>query len=82
MITRLDLSVHRRIHVVGVGGPGMSAIALALAEMGHEISGSDILESPTLDRLRASGVRVHLGHESTLVDGCDGVTASPAIPSA
>ncbi|MFM7127441.1 MAG: UDP-N-acetylmuramate--L-alanine ligase [Actinomycetota bacterium] len=82
MITRLDLSVHRRIHVVGVGGPGMSAIALALAEMGHEISGSDIRESPTLDRLRASGVRVHLGHEATLVDGCDGVTASPAIPSA
>ncbi|MFM8380985.1 MAG: UDP-N-acetylmuramate--L-alanine ligase, partial [Actinomycetota bacterium] len=48
----------------------------------HEISGSDIRESPTLDRLRASGVRVHLGHEATLVDGCDGVTASPAIPSA
>lgn len=80
MKTVLDLRVSQRIHIVGVGGPGMSAIALALAEMGHSVTGSDIKESPVLDRLRASGVGVTLGHDSHLVEGCSAVTASPAIP--
>ena len=42
----VDLSSTRRLHVVGVGGPGMSAIAIVLAEMGHRVSGSDIREQP------------------------------------
>lgn len=76
----LDLSVPSRLHVVGVGGPGMSAIALALAEMGHTVSGVDIRERPVLDRLRAAGVTVHIGHQRAHVEGCDAVTASSAIP--
>ena len=35
----LDLAIEHRLHVVGVGGPGMSAVAIALAEMGHVVSG-------------------------------------------
>lgn len=77
----LDLSRPRRLHVVGVGGPGMSAIALALAEMGHHVSGSDLRERPVLDRLRAAGVTVHIGHRAAHVLGCDAVTASTAIPT-
>lgn len=70
-----------RIHVVGVGGPGMSAIATVLAQMGHEVSGSDIRETPILNSLRALGVRINVGHDGDVVFGCDTVTASPAIPS-
>ena len=44
----LDLATAQRIHVVGVGGPGMSAIAQVLVEMGHDVSGSDIKESERL----------------------------------
>lgn len=58
----------------------MSAIALALAEMGHVVSGSDLRERPVLDRLRAAGVTVHIGHHPSHVLGCDAVTASTAIP--
>lgn len=76
----IDLSIPHRLHVVGVGGPGMSAIALALAEMGHSVSGSDLREQPVLDRVRAAGVRVNVGHDPTVVDGVDAVTASTAIP--
>jgi UDP-N-acetylmuramate--alanine ligase len=76
----LDLSQPQRLHVVGVGGPGMSAIAIVLAEMGHVVSGSDIRERPVLDRLRAAGVAVHVGHQRSLVDGCDAVTFSTAVP--
>ena len=52
-----------RLHVVGVGGPGMTAIAIALAEMGHTVSGSDLRDQPVLDRVRAAGVDVHVGHD-------------------
>ena len=80
-VAPLDLSRPRRVHVIGVGGPGMSAIALALAEMGHEVSGVDIRDRPVLDRLRAAGVTVHMGHNRSHVVGCDAVTASSAIPN-
>ena len=76
----IDLGVSRRLHVVGVGGPGMSAIAIALAEMGHSVSGSDLREHPVLERVRAAGVEVHVGHDRALVHGIDAVTASTAIP--
>jgi UDP-N-acetylmuramate--alanine ligase len=76
----IDLSQPQRLHVVGVGGPGMSAIAIVLAEMGHQVSGSDIRERPILDRLRAGGVRVDVGHQRDHVAGCDAVTYSTAVP--
>ena len=77
----LDLSMPLRLHVVGVGGPGMSAIAIALAEMGHHVSGSDLRERPVLERVRAAGVDVHVGHNRSHVAGCIAVTASTAVPA-
>ncbi|MFZ9422848.1 MAG: Mur ligase domain-containing protein, partial [Ilumatobacteraceae bacterium] len=53
----------RRVHIVGVGGPGTSAIAVILAEMGLAVSGSDVRESPVIDRLRTFGVRVNVPHD-------------------
>ena len=76
----LDLSIPHRLHVVGVGGPGMSAIAIALAEMGHDVSGSDLREHPVLERVRAANATVTIGHDRSLVHGVDAVTASTAIP--
>ncbi len=77
----LDLSIPHRLHVVGIGGPGMSAIAIALAEMGHDVSGSDLREHPVLERVRAARARVHVGHDRNYVHGVDAVTASTAIPA-
>ncbi|WP_433529093.1 UDP-N-acetylmuramate--L-alanine ligase [Micromonospora sp. CA-263727] len=62
----IDLS---RPHFVGAGGSAMSGLARLLAELGHEVSGSDLHDSATLDTLRASGVRVHLGHDPLHVEG-------------
>lgn len=76
----VDLSHPGRYHVVGAGGPGMSAIAQVLAEMGHDVSGSDLRESPALDRLRSIGVTIWVGHDSSHVEGVDAVTASSAVP--
>jgi UDP-N-acetylmuramate--alanine ligase len=68
------------VHIVGAGGAGMSAIATVLAAMGHRVTGSDLKDSPTADRLRALGVRVVVGHDATNVDDADVVTVSTAIP--
>jgi UDP-N-acetylmuramate--alanine ligase len=70
----------RRIHIVGVGGPGTSAIAVILREMGHAVSGSDVRESAVLDKLRRVGVRVNVPHDGSVVHGCDIVTYSAAVP--
>jgi UDP-N-acetylmuramate--alanine ligase len=76
----LDLSIPHRLHVVGVGGPGMSAVAIALAEMGHRVSGSDLRDHPVLERVRAADVDVRIGHDRSVVHGVDAVTASSAVP--
>jgi UDP-N-acetylmuramate--alanine ligase len=81
MTVPLDLRTPGRYHVVGVGGPGMSAIALVLAGMGHTVSGSDLRETPVLERLRAAGVVINVGHRRDIVHGVDAVTASTAIPA-
>ena len=70
----------QRIHVVGIGGAGMSAIATVLAAMGHRVSGSDLKPSPALDRLTTLGVDVHVGHDAAHVADADVVTFSTAIP--
>ncbi|MFM7495364.1 MAG: glycosyltransferase, partial [Acidimicrobiaceae bacterium] len=75
----IDLRKPKRIHVVGVGGPGMSAIATVLAEMGHQVSGSDIRHSDAITRLEGLGIKVNIGHDPEVVLGCDFVTGSPAI---
>ncbi|MDA2964808.1 MAG: glycosyltransferase, partial [Actinomycetota bacterium] len=63
----IDLRKPTRIHVVGVGGPGMSAIATVLAEMGHQVSGSDIRRSDVITRLEDLGVKVNIGHSPEVV---------------
>ena len=82
MVTRLNLAVPMRVHVVGVGGAGMSAIAEVLATMGHRVSGSDLKASAGLGRLIALGVEVSIGHDASHVAGVDIVTRSTAIPDA
>ncbi len=69
----------RKLHLVGIGGAGMSGIALAAKELGAEVSGSDREESSYLERLRSAGVAVVIGHDaSNLPDGAD-VVRSTAI---
>jgi UDP-N-acetylmuramate--alanine ligase len=68
-----------RVHIVGIGGAGMSAIATVLAAMGHRVTGSDLVGSPVTDRLGTQGIAVALGHRADQVAGADLVTASPAV---
>jgi UDP-N-acetylmuramate--alanine ligase len=69
----------RRIHFVGIGGAGMCGIAEVLANQGYGVSGSDLKESPVLERLRECGIRVALGHATDNVAGADVVVVSTAV---
>jgi UDP-N-acetylmuramate--alanine ligase len=71
--------VPQHVHVVGIGGAGMSAIGLVLRAMGHTVSGSDLKESPVVQRLRSGGITVEVGHRAENIDGADLVTYSPAV---
>lgn len=70
------------VHVVGVGGAGMSGVALLLVEMGCAVSGSDAADSPTLRGLEEAGVRVFRGHDESHVRGAQVVLWSPAVSQA
>lgn len=78
-LTAAWLEKPRRIHLIGLGGAGMSAIATVLKAMGHEISGSDVKDSLTLTRLRAGGIRCDVGHRAEQVAGVDAVVYSSAV---
>jgi UDP-N-acetylmuramate--alanine ligase len=71
----------RRVHFVGVGGSGMSGIALVLANMGFEVSGSDVKESATTQGLSKVGVRVAIGHAAANCQDADVVVYSSAVQS-
>ncbi|NTV38203.1 MAG: hypothetical protein HGA82_03355 [Anaerolineales bacterium] len=67
------------IHLIGIGGSGMSAIARLLQESGFTVSGSDRAESPYTRDLAAAGVTIHIGHQAGNVQGADLVVRSSAI---
>jgi UDP-N-acetylmuramate--alanine ligase len=72
----------RRIHLVGIGGSGMSGIAEVLLNLGYEVSGSDIRDSDVVTRLRDLGARIAGAHDAAHVEGVDVVVASSAIAEA
>jgi len=68
-----------RLHFVGIGGAGMSAVAQVLLHRGFQVSGCDRRESGATQRLRALGARVDLGHSPGHLDAADIVVLSRAI---
>ena len=70
----------RRVHFVGVGGIGMCGLAELLHTQGYRVSGSDLREGPTLERLRSLGIEVRLGHAAENLGSVDVVVYSSAVP--
>ena len=66
-------------HIVGIGGIGMSGIADVMLTMGYEVQGSDVSDSANVERLRARGVKVFIGHKPENVAGAGTVIISTAI---
>lgn len=73
------LSSRRRLHLMGIGGAGMSGLAEWLLNRGHEVDGCDARESGVTRRLEELGARVDVGHHPSHVGGIDALVVSSAI---
>ena len=76
----VDLDTPTSVHIVGIGGAGMRSIANVLADMGHDVSGSDLKYSPGLDQLKSKGINVTIGHSESNFENQKLLTMSTAIP--
>ena len=70
----------RTIHIVGIGGAGMAALAEILHELGHSVQGSDLKESSRTQHLQDLGVQVFIGHEASQTAGAELLVHSTAVP--
>lgn len=68
-----------RVHFVGIGGAGLSAIARLMNQLGVVVTGSDAADSPVLAALDAEGIGCFVGHDAAQVGGADPVIASTAV---
>ncbi|HEY0580986.1 MAG TPA: UDP-N-acetylmuramate--L-alanine ligase [Chloroflexota bacterium] len=70
----------QRIHLVGIGGSGMSALATLLLQLGKTVSGSENSPGSATEALRAAGARIAVGHAADNVGEADYVVRSAAVP--
>ena len=74
------LNTIKRIHFIGIGGSGMSAIAKVLLDMGYAVSGSDAQKSAVTAKLEQAGAVVYTGHNYENIGDAQAVVVSTAIP--
>ncbi|WP_284124660.1 UDP-N-acetylmuramate--L-alanine ligase [Parerythrobacter aestuarii] len=67
------------IHFVGIGGIGMSGIAEVMHNLGYSVQGSDLSESASVERLKARGIEVMIGHAPENVENAAVVVTSTAV---
>lgn len=69
----------KSVHFVGIGGAGMGGIAEVLINLGYKISGSDLMENMTTERLQKLGALIYYGHDKENVANVDVVVTSTAV---
>lgn len=75
----LDLSKYKKVHCIGIGGIGLSAVAEIFMSRGFEVSGSDMRESDITEKLLAQGAQIFLGHRAKNVEDVDLVVYTVAV---
>lgn len=78
-LTYIGIDRPKKLHLLGIGGSGMKAIAVFLNEMGHSVSGSDTKRSDATDLLEKLGIKIFYSHNKNNVVGKDAVIFSTAI---
>ena len=68
-----------KIHMIGIGGAGMSGIAEVLLNLGYAVSGSDVADGIVVRRLRGLGAEIHIGHAAENVGAVNVVVKSSAV---
>ena len=75
----INLSEYRKIHCIGIGGIGLSAVAEIFMSRGYEVSGSDMRESDITEKLLEQGAKIFLGHRAKNVEDVDLVVYTVAV---
>ena len=75
----LDISNYKKIHCIGIGGIGLSAVAEILHSKGFEVTGSDMKTSEVTENLKLKGITVYEGHAAENISGTDLVVYSAAV---
>ncbi len=70
---------YRVVHLVGIGGIGMSGIAEVLHNLDYEVTGSDLKDSETTKRLKSLGIKIYIGHKAENIDDAHVVVVSSAV---
>ena len=70
----------KNIHLIGIGGIGMSGIAEIMNNLGYNITGSDQANNSNVKRLKKNGIKIFLGHKSSNISSASLVVYSSAIP--
>ena len=78
-MTHQEIKELGKVHILGIGGAGMSGIARLLVAQGVEVSGTDAKESRRVEALRKIGVKIFIGHKPENINGVDSVIHSTAI---
>ncbi|MCX7779112.1 MAG: UDP-N-acetylmuramate--L-alanine ligase [Patescibacteria group bacterium] len=77
----MDLSQFKKVHFIGIGGIGVSAVAKMMILLGKKVSGSDLFASEITDDLKREGAKIFIGHQKeNLAKDIDLVIYSPAVP--
>ena len=77
----IDLNKLKKIHFIGIGGIGLSAIARLMKEKGREVSGSDLNPSLMTDKLEKIGIKIYIGQaKENISDDMDLVIHTTAVP--
>jgi UDP-N-acetylmuramate--alanine ligase len=71
--------IYKHVHFIGIGGISMSGLAEILLSNGYKVSGSDMKDSPIIDKLRRKGAVVYIGHNENNIKGADLVVYTSAI---
>ena len=76
---KIELAKTEKIHFVGIGGIGMSGLALIMKSMGFKIQGSDIGYNKNIDRLKKNKIKIKIGHSKKNINTATILVTSSAI---
>jgi UDP-N-acetylmuramate--alanine ligase len=79
-VSELGLGAAQRVHMIGIGGSGMGALAKLLLQMGKTLTGSELSVGSTVESLRAAGAVIFGEHAANNLGGADYVVRSSAVP--
>tara|TARA_B100002051_G_scaffold273085_1_gene311153 strand:+ start:782 stop:2176 length:1395 start_codon:yes stop_codon:yes gene_type:complete len=76
---KIKLAKSELIHFIGIGGIGMSGLALIMKDLGFKVQGSDILNNKNIERVKKKKIKVHIGHKKRNIDKSTILVISSAI---